>query len=160
MKRKKLLFLASKAGFPLIHIQNDKNYASLLIQISFVTLFWTKCLLLQVDSGQKLVELCGTAQTNIKTNFPCVIITKYRDSSDTSSDDSSSSTLSPIEQTLTDFYECTIQEFPRPIIELPGWDVPISKKDKQGSNFGLRTWNNSNFSAERYWNWHWKISEC
>ncbi|XP_044747288.1 uncharacterized protein LOC123308615 [Coccinella septempunctata] len=75
---------------------------------------------IEVDSGQKLVELCGTSKTNIKSNFPCVIITKYRDRSDGSSDDSSSSTLSPIEQTLTDFYECTIQEFPRPIIELPG----------------------------------------
>ncbi|KAL3288543.1 hypothetical protein HHI36_002982 [Cryptolaemus montrouzieri] len=77
---------------------------------------------IQVDSGQKLAELCGFSERKHQSKCLCAIVTKCPEMADIVSDDSTSSmsSLSPTEQILTTFYECTIEEFPRPIIVLPG----------------------------------------
>ncbi|KAK9873587.1 hypothetical protein WA026_023143 [Henosepilachna vigintioctopunctata] len=77
---------------------------------------------IQVDSDQKLAELCGSEKRKSKTKCLCAIITKCPESPGETSDESCSTTgsLSPTEQILTDFYECTLEEFPRPVVKLPG----------------------------------------
>lgn len=69
---------------------------------------------LQVDSGKKLAELCGLKKQMIACE--CAIIT--RDVTIPLNVDEDPP-LSENEQILTDFYECTIEEFPRPVIQLP-----------------------------------------
>jgi hypothetical protein len=62
-----------------------------------------------VDSSEKLGEYCGLGS---RIECPCAIITKDEERK-------RDPLLSPTEQELTDFYECTLEEFPRPIVELP-----------------------------------------
>jgi ribosomal protein L7Ae-like RNA K-turn-binding protein len=64
---------------------------------------------IQVDSSEKLGEYCGLGS---RIECPCAIITKDEERK-------RDPLLSPTEQELTDFYECTLEEFPRPIVELP-----------------------------------------
>ncbi|KAJ8955897.1 hypothetical protein NQ318_005445, partial [Aromia moschata] len=69
---------------------------------------------IQVDSSEKLARYCELASN--KGGCNCAIIT--RDFSLPSTPDEEIP-LSPTEQVLADFYECTLEEFPRPVIELP-----------------------------------------
>ncbi|XP_063904966.1 uncharacterized protein LOC135124035 [Zophobas morio] len=66
---------------------------------------------IQVDSSEKLAEYCGLGS---KVDCPCAIIVK-----DVNVEGKPEPPLSPSEQELADFYECTLEEFPRPIVELP-----------------------------------------
>lgn len=68
---------------------------------------------IQVDSSEKLAEACGMARTR-KKSLPCAVVTKFPQTPD------GESPCSPTEQILKDFYKCTLEEHPRPIIELPG----------------------------------------
>ncbi|EFA06001.1 uncharacterized protein Gadd45 [Tribolium castaneum] len=65
---------------------------------------------IQVDSSEKLAQYCGLGS---RVGCPCAVITKDMEAQQ-------DPPLSPSEQELTDFYECTIEEFPRPVLELPG----------------------------------------
>ncbi|XP_044264546.1 uncharacterized protein LOC123011253 [Tribolium madens] len=65
---------------------------------------------IQVDSSEKLAQYCGLGS---RMECPCAVITKDMEGRQ-------DPPLSPSEQELTDFYECTIEEFPRPVLELPG----------------------------------------
>lgn len=72
---------------------------------------------IQVDSCERLAEFCGISDGKGRTaECFCAIIT--RDSTNTLDPDEDPP-LSPSEQTLADFYECTLEEYPRPIIQLP-----------------------------------------
>ena len=64
-----------------------------------------------MDSSEKLAEYCGLGS---KGDCPCAIIVK-----DVNVEGKPEPPLSPSEQELADFYECTLEEFPRPIVELP-----------------------------------------
>lgn len=72
----------------------------------------------QVDDGQKLAELCGieTSRKDLSPDCECALITRDV-SMPLNLDEDIPMTAN--EQILTDFYECTIEEFPRPIIQLP-----------------------------------------
>ncbi|KAJ8965428.1 hypothetical protein NQ317_004046 [Molorchus minor] len=69
---------------------------------------------IQVDSSDKLSRFCGLADS--KKGCNCAIIKRDISLPPTPEDDIP---LSPTEQVLADFYECTLEEFPRPVIELP-----------------------------------------
>lgn len=70
--------------------------------------------MLQVDSCERLAELCGIiAESGKPAECFCAIVT-----SDPSILPNTDPPLSPSEQTLTDFYECTLTEFPRPVVRL------------------------------------------
>ncbi|XP_018564458.1 growth arrest and DNA damage-inducible protein GADD45 alpha [Anoplophora glabripennis] len=69
---------------------------------------------IQVNSSEKLADYCGVSS---KTGCNCAIIVKDPAASPTTPDDEIP--LSPTEKILADFYECTLEEFPRPVIELP-----------------------------------------
>ncbi|RZC33464.1 uncharacterized protein BDFB_007828 [Asbolus verrucosus] len=73
---------------------------------------------IQVDSSEKLAQYCGLAadRKDKPAECPCAIITKDLDVAIEADQDPP---LSPSEQELADFYECTLEEFPRPIVELP-----------------------------------------
>lgn len=70
---------------------------------------------IHVDNGDKLAEFCGV-QKSRPNEYMCVIVS--RDMSMTISDDEDLP-LSPNEQKLTEFYECTLEENPRPVVILP-----------------------------------------
>lgn len=73
---------------------------------------------IQVDSSEKLANYCGVS-TKIKDTSQhcnCAIVTRDNTLPLTEDD---MFPMSENEQVLTDFYECTLEEFPRPIIELP-----------------------------------------
>ncbi|CAG9760267.1 unnamed protein product [Ceutorhynchus assimilis] len=69
---------------------------------------------IQVDSSEKLASFCGKAKDNCHCN--CAIITRDITLPIPKDD---SMPMTDNEQFLTDFYECTLEEFPRPVIELP-----------------------------------------
>ncbi|XP_060524086.1 growth arrest and DNA damage-inducible protein GADD45 alpha [Cylas formicarius] len=72
---------------------------------------------LEVDSSQKLATYCGVAKKSIDSGqCNCAIIVRDERIQLSEND---SIPMSPTEQTLADFYECTIEESPRPVIELP-----------------------------------------
>lgn len=70
------------------------------------------CSLLQVDSSEKLADYCESKCSNCN----CAIV--LRDTSLPSTPEEEMP-MSPTEQILADFYECTLEEFPQPVIELP-----------------------------------------
>ncbi|CAG9813023.1 unnamed protein product [Phaedon cochleariae] len=71
---------------------------------------------IQVDSSEKLSEYCGLENTR---NCSCAIIIKDLNMPLTPEEEIPVSPLSATEQILADFYECTLAEFPTPVIELP-----------------------------------------
>ncbi|XP_066157419.1 growth arrest and DNA damage-inducible protein GADD45 alpha [Euwallacea fornicatus] len=72
---------------------------------------------IQVDSSERLANYCGmTTKIKDTSHCNCAIIT--RDISLPITDDDLIP-MSVTEQYLADFYECTLEEFPRPIIQLP-----------------------------------------
>ncbi|KAF2880354.1 hypothetical protein ILUMI_25817 [Ignelater luminosus] len=72
---------------------------------------------IQVDSSERLAEFCGIPQMKGRSaECFCAIIT--RDPNNVLDPDEDPP-LSPSEQTLADFYECTLEEYPRPIVHLP-----------------------------------------
>lgn len=72
---------------------------------------------IQVDSSERLAEFCGIPQAKGRpTECSCAIITRDPNNSLNPDEDPP---LSPSEQTLTDFYECTLEEYPRPVVHLP-----------------------------------------
>lgn len=68
---------------------------------------------IQVDSAEKLATFCGMPEPQ---DFVCAIISRDMTIPCNLDEDLP---LSPGEQKLTDFYECTLEEYPRPIIQLP-----------------------------------------
>lgn len=72
---------------------------------------------IMVDSGKRLADLCGIT-SNPKEDATCACAIVTRDPN-IPWDENSDPPLSPGEKTLQDFYECTIEEFPRPVVELP-----------------------------------------
>lgn len=72
---------------------------------------------LQVDSSEKLANYCG-ASSKIKDTSHCNCAIVTRDNTLPMTDEDILP-MSENEQFLTDFYECTLEEFPRPVIELP-----------------------------------------
>lgn len=75
--------------------------------------------LLQVNNSKRLAELCGLTsdQKSTPCHCLCAIVTRGGQSKATMVDEDPP--LSPQEQKLRDFYECTLEEFPRPVIQLP-----------------------------------------
>ncbi|KAG5896428.1 hypothetical protein JTB14_022507 [Gonioctena quinquepunctata] len=71
---------------------------------------------IQVDSGEKLNDFCGVSQKESFSGCNCVLITKDPSMPVTPEEEFP---MSPTEQILADFYECTLEEFPRPVIQLP-----------------------------------------
>ncbi|XP_023024962.1 growth arrest and DNA damage-inducible 45 [Leptinotarsa decemlineata] len=71
---------------------------------------------IQVDSSEKLDSYCGEQTKGSISGCNCVLITKDPSMPVTPEEDIP---MSPTEQILADFYECTLEEFPRPVIELP-----------------------------------------
>ncbi|XP_050297336.1 uncharacterized protein LOC126736821 [Anthonomus grandis grandis] len=71
---------------------------------------------IQVDSSDKLAKFCGLSTKKDNNSCNCAIITR-----DVTLPISGEDVipLTENEQFLTDFYECTLEEFPRPVIELP-----------------------------------------
>nr|CAH7721250.1 unnamed protein product [Callosobruchus chinensis] len=67
---------------------------------------------IQVDSSEKLAEYCGFPAKSCN----CAIILRDDNEPVTPDEDPP---MSPTERILADFYECTLQEFPRPVIQLP-----------------------------------------
>ncbi|XP_017786139.1 PREDICTED: growth arrest and DNA damage-inducible protein GADD45 beta [Nicrophorus vespilloides] len=68
---------------------------------------------IKVDSSEKLAEMCGISG---QKGCPCVLIT--RDLTipwDTNYDPP----LTNDEQILADFYECTLEEYPTPVVQMP-----------------------------------------
>lgn len=74
----------------------------------------------QVNSSKRLAELCGIPRDKKTSSFECrcVIVTSGVEKEVLTAEDPP---LTPEEQQLTDFYECTLEEFPRPVIQLPIW---------------------------------------
>ncbi|KAL1501676.1 hypothetical protein ABEB36_006963 [Hypothenemus hampei] len=73
---------------------------------------------IQVDSSEKLAYYCGTS-TKIKdttSHCNCAIITRDVSLPVTEID---VIPMSDHEQFLTDFYECSLEMYPRPVIQLP-----------------------------------------
>lgn len=74
-------------------------------------------LLLQVDNSENLAEFCGISTRKNQINeFSCALVTRTEHSPWAHAQEH---LMSQHEQTLTDFYECTMYEFPRPTIKLP-----------------------------------------
>lgn len=72
---------------------------------------------LQVDCGEKLAAFCGLGNKDKQDAYcNCAII--IRDDTLPLLEDEVIP-MSKNEHLLADFYECTLEEFPRPIIELP-----------------------------------------
>ncbi|KAJ8925666.1 hypothetical protein NQ315_009511 [Exocentrus adspersus] len=69
---------------------------------------------IQVNNSEKLAGYCGVSQ---KAGCNCAVITRC--SPPTPDSPEVEIPLSPSEQILSDFYECTLEEFPQPVIELP-----------------------------------------
>lgn len=78
----------------------------------------TRNLIFQVDSSEKLASYCGTS-TKVKDTAHCNCAIVTRDVTLPITDDVYDIPMSQSEQFLTDFYECTLEEFPRPVIQLP-----------------------------------------
>ncbi|KAK4885436.1 hypothetical protein RN001_001707 [Aquatica leii] len=73
---------------------------------------------IQVDSGERLAELCGISESKGRgAECFCAIITRDSNTNDLTPDEDPP--LSPSEQKLADFYECTLEEYPRPVVHLP-----------------------------------------
>lgn len=72
---------------------------------------------IQVDSSEKLANYCGSS-SKIKDTSHCNCAIVTRDNTLPLTEDDMLP-MSDNEQYLADFYECTLEEFPRPIIELP-----------------------------------------
>lgn len=72
---------------------------------------------IKVDCREKLAELCGLAAYSKTRSIEChcVVITRNL----TIPWDNNSYDLTKDEQLLADFYECTIEENPSPIVQLP-----------------------------------------
>lgn len=78
-------------------------------------------LFFQVNSGKRLAELCGIPRDKKKTTAAdcrCVVVTSGCEGDVLPAEDPP---LTDDERQLTDFYECTLEEFPRPVIQLPIW---------------------------------------
>lgn len=73
-------------------------------------------LFFQVDSSKRLAELCGISSEKGSANCMCAIVTRGQDGPLVTDEDPP---LSAAERQLTEFYECTLEEFPRPVIQLP-----------------------------------------
>ncbi|CAG9859916.1 unnamed protein product [Phyllotreta striolata] len=69
---------------------------------------------IQVDSSEKLAEYCDIRNSDI--GCTCAVVIKDSSLPSTPEDEFP---MSPTEQILADFYEFTLEEFPRPVIELP-----------------------------------------
>ncbi|KRT84615.1 ribosomal protein [Oryctes borbonicus] len=70
-----------------------------------------------VDSSQRLATLCGiTSKAKEGGSCACAVVTR---DPNIPWDENGDPPLSPGEKTLQDFYECTIEEFPRPVVQLP-----------------------------------------
>lgn len=74
-------------------------------------------LLFQVDNSEKLAEFCGFSSRKTLSECSCALVTRTEHSPWSTPTDEH--LMSQAEQTLTDFYECTMYEFPRPTIKLP-----------------------------------------
>ncbi|XP_030745688.1 uncharacterized protein LOC115874615 [Sitophilus oryzae] len=73
--------------------------------------------LLQVDSSEKLASFCGGSQKTKQNSYcNCAVIT--RDNS-LAIPENDIMPMTDNEHLLADFYECTLEEFPRPVVELP-----------------------------------------
>ncbi|XP_022915755.1 growth arrest and DNA damage-inducible protein GADD45 alpha [Onthophagus taurus] len=66
---------------------------------------------IRVDSSKRLGELCEE-----NSACSCAIVTR---DPNIPWDENSDPPVSPEEKTLQDFYEYTLEQFPRPVIELP-----------------------------------------
>lgn len=72
---------------------------------------------IQVDSSERLADLCGLSERKGRSSECfCAIITTDANNELNPNEDPP---LSPSEQKLADFYECTLEEYPRPVIHLP-----------------------------------------
>jgi len=95
---------------------------------------------IQVDSSERLAEFCGISPTKGKpAECFCAIITR-----DPNNDPDEDPPLSPSEQTLTDFYECTLEEYPRPVVHLPPLATWINEEwveTAPDENADKNTWN-------------------
>lgn len=95
------------------------------------TVFLTLFFLLQVDNKEKFSEYCHI--TNFKqSDCMCAIIIK--DFNIVLNNNDMDIGLSSNEQFLMDFYECSLEEFPRPVVQLPRW---IKWNEKWKRNFEL-----------------------
>ncbi|XP_019866673.1 growth arrest and DNA damage-inducible protein GADD45 alpha [Aethina tumida] len=72
---------------------------------------------IQVNSSEKLGEYCSDSNYNNKRSKGCNCAIIIKDMNVPITPDEIP--MSPSEQILADFYECTLEEFPRPVIELP-----------------------------------------
>lgn len=101
-----LLFI--KAKCKIINI-----YQKQLVLICFSVLF-------QVNNSNRLAELCGIPRDKKISSLECrcAIVISGLEKEVLAAEDPP---LTPDEQQLTDFYECTLEEFPRPVIQLPIW---------------------------------------
>lgn len=73
--------------------------------------------MLQVDSSKKLAYYCGVS-TKDQKECNCAIIIRKTDMASPLSEDKMPQ-MTKSEQSLSDFYELTLDTFPKPIIELP-----------------------------------------
>lgn len=76
--------------------------------------------LFQVNNSNRLAELCGIPRDKKISSLECrcAIVISGLEKEVLAAEDPP---LTPDEQQLTDFYECTLEEFPRPVIQLPIW---------------------------------------
>ncbi|CAG9834600.1 unnamed protein product [Diabrotica balteata] len=71
---------------------------------------------IQVDSSEKLADYCGETYSENQTNCTCAIVTRDFSLPSTPEDEIP---MSPTEKMLADFYDFTLEQSTRPIIELP-----------------------------------------
>lgn len=69
---------------------------------------------IQVDNCERLAHFCGSS-TRKGQLLECALVTRSEDYSW----ENPTQNLSKAEQTLTDYYECTFYDFPKPTIQLP-----------------------------------------
>lgn len=90
---------------------------------------------LQVDNSETLAEFCGLSCRKGQLNeLSCALVTRSEHSPWAHSNDEH--LMSQAEQTLTDFYECTMYAFPRPTIKLP----PLSWAFRRTSLIFFELW--------------------
>lgn len=74
---------------------------------------------IKVDSSEKLAELCGTTSDGGGgVGCQCAIITRDL-TIPWNEDDNYSPPMNDVEQSLADFYEATLEEYPSPVVKLP-----------------------------------------
>lgn len=71
---------------------------------------------IQVDNSEKLAAYCGISKSTYQTGCICAIVTRDRSLPSTPEDEFP---MSPPEQMLTNFYERSLEQSSRPVIELP-----------------------------------------